>query len=160
MITHFDKMDTHFIKNIAFRYTDAYTMCYYENIANHHEGEIEYSILPWIREEFNCRCLLRRELWRPFRDTYDYGDTYLGYKKLFLYKPCMNSKQYYYQLVINPYYGHPDTTEEFTCFELALYGWKEENDTRLYPIERGDRNISLDNIMPEVDWTRSTYDGK
>lgn len=153
MCKNFDKMCDKFVKNMGFRYTDLYTMCYYNEVADKCRGEIEEIAHSWICKEFASKHICEKDLWTPFYDAYNCPQTYFGYKKLFLYISQRDSKQYYFQLVIHPYDGHPELTEDDNFFNIALYGWKEENDDRLHPIKCDvERALPLDGMMLDVDW--------
>jgi hypothetical protein len=116
---------------------------------------IQIELVPWIKKELEENRLFDRKLWKPFRDSYSISDMYYGYRKLFQYK-C-----YYFQLSLltscSLYECNIcDLTDDKYClenskhFELALYGWKDDNSNMLQPIHKVE--ISTDNMMHEKHW--------
>jgi hypothetical protein len=49
--------------------------------------EIQKELVPWIKKELEENRLFDKTLWRPFRDVYTITDMYLGYRKLFPFRP-------------------------------------------------------------------------
>lgn len=49
--------------------------------------ELQKRLVPWIKKEFEENRLFDKTLWRPFRDVYTITDMYLGYRKLFPFRP-------------------------------------------------------------------------
>ena len=49
--------------------------------------EIQKELVPWIKKEFEENRLFDNTLWRPYRDVYTLHDMYLGYRKLFSFRP-------------------------------------------------------------------------
>ena len=147
MVNHFHSMfegegEEKRIKDISMGHTDSYTMGYFNKIFDDYGEEIEKRLVPWIYQEFESKRLLERSKWRPCRDSDHYTHIFMGYRKLFLYK------QYYFQLTISP--NAHNITSDGIYFEIQLYGWKEENDDKLYPAKHV--IIPLDDMMPDYDW--------
>jgi hypothetical protein len=157
LITNFHKMfDGDTIKHFNIRYVTPQTIIYIDDIKEKYINELQKELIPWINIEFECGRLTNKNNWKPFRDRYSIELMYLGYNKLFQYK------QYYFQLVIEsdiwdcvencPYCIE---NESLTHFELALYGWKDEEFEKIQP----DNNyiVSSDNMMPEKDWNNNNW---
>ena len=118
--------------------------------------DIQMYLLPWIKEELKENRLFDKTLWKPFRDQYTIFDMYYGYRKLFRYK------HYIFQLAIESSCSLREckicdlTTDEYCLlnskhFELALYGWKEENSDIMQP--KKNFKIPEDNIMCLKHWS-------
>lgn len=112
--------------------------------------DIQKNMVKWIKNEFEENKLFDKNNWKPFRDQDLLNYMYLGYRKMFQYK------QYYFQLAIENMCGICDyckiKNEDRTHFELALYGWKDENSEKLQPY---DSFVNLcDNMMTEKYWKR------
>lgn len=87
MISNFYEMfnDTA-IKHFYIRYATNNMMSYYEDVNEKHNYDIQIALIPWIKNEFEEKRLVKDTNWKPFRDSHDYNDMYLGYSKLFQYK--------------------------------------------------------------------------
>ena len=144
MINHFYEMfnDTA-IKHFYIRYATNNMMSYYEDVNEKHNYDIQIALIPWIKNEFEEKRLVNDINWKPFRDSDDYNDMYLGYNTLFQYK------QYYFQLALESgcvcddcipinKCGHPP------CFELALFGWKEDGPEKVKPYDI----VMIDSMIP------------
>ena len=143
MITHFYEMfDEITIRDFYIRYATNTMRLYYEDVTIQYNTDIQLELIPWIKKEFEEKRLGNNTNWKPFRDAYDYNDMYLGYNKLFQFK------QYYFQLALESgcvceecipinTCGHPP------CFELALFGWKDDISEQL----QSDNAIIIDNNM-------------
>jgi len=149
MLSHFNEMfDTTTIKNFYIRYATNTMRLYYEDVNEQHNHDIQIALISWIKKEFEEKRLFEQTNWKPFRDAHDHNDMYLGYNKLFQYK------QYYFQLALDSgcvckecelinTCGHPP------CFELALFGWREDG----YEMVQPDNIITINNnMMPEKYW--------
>ena len=147
MISHFYEMFDETIHDFYIRYATNTMMSYYEEVNEKYNSDIQVALIPWIKNEFEEKRLVKDTNWKPFRDSHDYNDMYLGYSKLFQYK------QYYFQLALESgcvcddcipinKCGHPP------CFELALYGWKEDGYEKVKPYDID----MIDRMMPEKYW--------
>lgn len=95
-----------------------------DKINDKYKCEIEQDLLSWIKIQYTDGLLFNKELWKPFRDEYMLTTMYYGYKKMFQYK------EYYFQLAIDKICGqceYCNKGEKRIHFELALFGWKDEN---------------------------------
>jgi hypothetical protein len=136
MIHNFDKMfDGTTIKHFDIRYATSDCMIYYDDIKVKYLDEIQSDLIQWIKEEHGTRRLQDLSNWKPFRDTFDFLDIYLGYNKLFLYKG------YYFQLALEHRCEECKYCVESNLihFELALYGWGNEmiEPDKRYTVENG-----------------------
>lgn len=113
--------------------------------------QIECELIPWIRREVEENRLMEKTHWKPFREPNDYSCMYLGYNQLFPFK------HYYFQLAIQSGCRcenclHCSTPEYGAHFEVALYGWTQDDCELLQPSNKV--TIGEDCQMPEVDWIR------
>lgn len=140
IIKHFN------IRDALYYYTDS------EELLAIHGNDIQKELIPWIRKELENKELFKKENWKPFRDQGILTDRYLGYKKMFQYK------EYYLQLSIDDYCDLSNNCiyckheKKSIHFELALWGWKDEEHEKLQP--DNDVIILSDNIMPNYYWDR------
>ena len=109
--------------------------------------EIQKEIIPWIKNEYESGRLFEKTNWKPFRDQYLLTHMYFGYKYTFKFK------NYYLQIALDSACGICEYCKKSMSrihFELALYGWKEDNKEKIQP----DNEVILptDNIMPEWYW--------
>ena len=143
----YDMFDETTIMDFYIRYATNTMKLYYEDVNEKYNSDIQCALIPWIKKEFENQLLANNINWKPFRDCHDYSDMYLGYNKLFQYK------QYYFQLALESgcvckecipinKCGHPP------CFELALYGWKDDTSKKLQPHDE----IIIDDMLPESYW--------
>lgn len=166
MIHNFEKMiDGDKIPHFDIGYVSYEVKKYITDILNNYSTDIQKELGIWLRKEKEENRLFIRENWKSFRDNCEITDmfVYLGYNKLFQYK------QYYFQLVaetdinikreINTCYEtgciyckQCKENEEFGWFELALYGWKDDEMEKLQP--KNKVIIPPSNIMPLRDWNR------
>jgi hypothetical protein len=129
------------IKDFNMRFV-SYTMSgYYDEVFEEHGRGIHDAILPWIHEEYRSGRLLNKEDWKPFRDQERVLGCYYGYRKLFMYD------KYYLQLAMD----NSPSVDNASCFEVALYGWREEGKDFL-DCEYNTRIVPEDMRMPEDDW--------
>jgi hypothetical protein len=157
LVNNFEELfDGNKIKHFGFR--DGI----YLNILNNDEmnatygKDIQTDLIHWIRIELEENRLLKKELWKPFRDKWHLSEMYYGYRKLFQYK------HYYFQLAMETscsldeceycdmydiFYIHKNSKH----FKLALYGWKDDTSNMLQPHCKVE--ITSDNIMIEKNWT-------
>ena len=137
--------------------------------------EIQKQLVPWIKREFEDNRLFNNTLWRPFRDRYTLTDMYLGYRKLFPFRPNyddypdllesnilrpeINIKGiYYFQLSIDADCDEDicmdcnnDITQIYNKhFELVLYNWTDDKTNTLYFNNSGP--ILSDYLMPKHHW--------
>lgn len=148
MIKHFYEMfDETTINNFYIRYATNDMISYYEDVTLKYNTDIQIALIPWIKKEFEEKRLVNNTNWKPFRDAHDYNDMYLGYNKLFQYK------QYYFLVALESgcvceecipinTCGHPP------CFELALFGWKEDGSEKVQPYNI----VIIDSVIPEKYW--------
>jgi len=149
MITNFyDMFNETLIKDFYIRYTTNKTSKYYEEVNEKYNSDIQYKLIPWIQKEFEENRLTNHTNWKPFRDSKDYTDMYLGYNKVFQYK------NYIFQLALDS----GCVCEECIpinkcgynpCFELALFGWKDDYYEKIQP---DNKFILRDNILPGSFW--------
>lgn len=148
MISHFYEMfDETTINDFYIRYATNTMMSYYEDVNEKYNSDIQHTLIPWIKNEFEEKRLVNDINWKPFRDSDDYNDMYLGYNKLFQYK------QYYFQLALESGCVCDDCIpinkcRHPPCFELALYGWKEDGSENVQPYDID----MIDSMMPEKYW--------
>ena len=117
------------------------------NLDNNYKSDIQSELIPWIQNEYKSGNLYNNKNWKPFRDWSCVPFCVLGYKKMFQYK------SYYFQLIIDSYSSakYVDITgNNYAYFQLALYGWKEDNKEKLQPDDIV--IIPPDNIMPDEYW--------
>jgi hypothetical protein len=137
--------------------------------------EIQKELVPWIKKELEDNRLFNNTLWKPFRDIYTLHDMYLGYRKLFLFRPNYDSYPdllesnilrpeinikgtYYFQLSIDAECYEDicmdcdnDITNMYNKhFELVLYNWIDDKTNKLYFNKFGP--ILSDNLMPQMSW--------
>jgi len=121
-----------------------------KNIIIQHNQDIHNQLFLWIKNEFKENRLFDKNLWKPFRDVEVMTDMVLGYRYMFKYN------QYYFQLCIDSYYFIDNDfingiyNNNFAFFELALYGWINENNDKLQPNNMV--AIPLNNFMPDIYW--------
>ncbi len=151
LLNHFDQM---FNSDLTIKHFDmtymSYSMGkYYEEVYDKYGKQIHDAILPWIHEEYRSGRLLNKIDWKPFRDQLSFTQMYYGYRKLFLFE------KYYLQLaIVNGLYDSPDelSLKSCICFEVALYGWKNNEIHTLQPLN--DVIISDNMRIPEQHWER------
>jgi hypothetical protein len=157
MTRNFDDMfDSESIKHFDIRYGISSVIGYENEIREKYSDDIQKGLIPWIQTELKSGRLFDKGLWRPFRDPYDITDMFFGYRLFFPYK------EYYFQLAIYyeclnckycKYCDIDDDNDEITIhFELALYGWKNENSDKLQP----DNTVCIpsDTMVPDLYWNR------
>lgn len=158
LISNFHKMfDGDIIKHFNIRHVTPQTISYIGDIKEKYINELQKELIPWINIEFECGRLNDKNNWKPFRDRYSIELMYLGYNKLFTYK------QYYFQLVIESYIWYcvencpycKEEDDDLIHFELALYGWKDEEFEKIQP--DNDYIVLSDNLMPERDWNNNNW---
>jgi hypothetical protein len=139
--------------------------------------EIQKELVPWIKKELEDNRLFNNTLWKPFRDRYTLHDMYLGYRKLFSFRPNYDNYPdllesnilrpeinikgtYYFQLSIDAECYEDicmdcdnDITNMYNKhFELVLYNWIDDKTNKLYHEKRSP--ILSDNLMPQMSWER------
>ena len=123
---------------------DQYYECdpYAEEIEKRFGEPLKRMYAQWLQEEHAHHRLLDRAYWQIYRDPRNFVDSYLGYRRLFVYQ------QHYFQ-----------TTYESDRFYLTLYGWTEDSCTLLPDfIERGvfvkhKRSVPTpDQTIPDRHW--------
>jgi hypothetical protein len=140
--------------------------------------DIQKSLVPWIKNEFQDGRLFDKTLWKPFRDMDTYSTMFYAYKKFFKYD------KYYFQLSIDAgcgideckycnryinteckYCNDIEDCEEDKCicnnshtydnnvvhFELALYGWKDDITNKSFSKMK---IMPSDFMMLEEQWNR------
>jgi hypothetical protein len=119
-------------------------------LEKNHLVEIKKELLPWIQQQYESGQLFEKSNWKPFRNFTDFLTSTFGYRVMFQYK------EFYFQLTLDSYYpfdvGLKDdeyNEYDWVCFNLALYGWKEDDKEKLQP---DGMIIPPDNIMPESYW--------
>jgi hypothetical protein len=119
---------------------------------------MQKELIPWIRKELDDGHLFKRENWNPFREYEPCGcpgDTYFGYRRMFLYK------EYYCQLSIETICWIWRITEECDCeackentyikhFELSIWGWNNEKFQNSREINKF--ATFPDDIIPDREW--------
>lgn len=138
---HFDQMITHdTIPHFDISYATMLMRGYYEEVAMIYLDAIRRAIIPWIHQERACGRLFDRQYWKPFRLPDLYTECYHGYRILFQYD------RFYFQLTMIDDREWDDTGKrtEWTCFEAALYGRSDMEDTV--------RDVTGDQMMPEKQW--------
>jgi hypothetical protein len=110
---------------------DRYYECdpYAEEIEKRFGEPLKRAYSVWLQEEHAHHRLLDRTNWQIYRDPRNFIDSYLGYRRLFVYQ------QHYFQ-----------TTYE-NRFYLTLYGWTEDSCTLL-----PDRIDLPDQTIPDRHW--------
>ncbi len=155
LINNFNNMfDGYIIKHFNIRYVSTLNIPYINDIKQRYINSIQKELIDWINIELKNGSLFIKNNWKVFRDRHLIDLMYLGYNKLFKYK------YYYFQLVIeNDIWDHDNECEycknkdSLIHFELALYGWKDEQFEKIQPVN--DYIIMSDNIMPENDWNNN-----
>jgi len=152
MLDYFPYMlDAHSIRHFDIQDV-SYTMKVEVNtIKELYMKEMESALIPWIMAEYKENRLMEKSQWKPFRNRIFIDCMYLGYRRLFPFK------HYYFQLTIESGCRcedclHSSTPDYAAHFELALYGWTEDNCTFVQP----DNKVTIgdDHQMPEEDWIR------
>ena len=113
---------------------------------------IQKELVPWIRKEHANHLLFSPINWKPVRDWYlPMNCMYMGYRKVFPYR------QYYFQLALDDYicdhecsYCNGTEGRRHACFQLALLGWKDDNDENMIPYQ--ELNIPSNNLIPYSLW--------
>lgn len=123
---------------------DQYYECdpYAEEIEKRFGEPLKRMYAQWLQEEHAHHRLLDRAYWQIYRDPRNFVDSYLGYRRLFVYQ------QHYFQ-----------TTYESDRVYLTLYGWTEDSCTLLPDfMERGvfvkhKRSVPTpDQTIPDRHW--------
>jgi hypothetical protein len=161
-LIHGDALYNYMFNNIEFMLGDSYNKNFdiidirnrfgdiVKDIKNFYKIDIRNELLIWIKNELKEQRLLKKDLWKPFRDLECLTDMVFGYKYMFHYK------HYYFQLCIEPYYFIDDNfingiyNDNFGFFEIALYGWIDDKFDKLQPDNIV--NIYSNNIMPKYYW--------
>lgn len=107
------------IRNFEVSYAIYLMSGHYEQVNTQYGTDIHDAILPWIHEEYNSGCLLKKEWWSHFHDPLCYTRVFCGYRKLFTYR------NFTLQLImVDKLYDttYPLPLEQHICFEAALYG--------------------------------------
>jgi len=139
--------DQHNIKHFDIHPASVTMMRYCDSICEQYVPKVHDAIIPWIREEYSSGRLTNKNLWKPFRIPYLYTSMYYGYRKLFMFD------KYYFQLTLVSDGDTVDGTDtQWICFEVALYGWKDEGVDTLQPLNKV--SVLEDMMMPEYDWIR------
>lgn len=152
MIENFESMiDGQFVKHLSVRCEGVSDLGSRE-VTEEHGPEIQEKVTPWLRDQFEKGYLTEKTNWSPFRDRCCFTSMYAGYRRLFQFE------KYYFQLLLDKGCEidledcrYSLNNENGTCFQLLLYGWKEnENDIFIQPY--GDVYILPDNIMSSSTW--------
>lgn len=147
-------IDGDIIKHFNLRYVSSLNIPYLDSIKEKYMNELQVELIPWIKNEYECSNLFNKDNWKPFRDRHEIDLMYLGYNKMFQYK------HYYFQLAIesdiwddNDDCKYCKRGDSLIHFELALYGWKDEQFEKIQPVN--EYIILSDNMMPERDWNKN-----
>ena len=110
---------------------DQYYECdpYAEEVEKRFGEPLKRMYAQWLQEEHAHNRLLDRAYWQIYRDPRNFVDSYLGYRRLFVYQ------QHYFQV-----------TYENRIY-LTLYGWTEDSCTFL-----PDRIDLPDQTIPDRHW--------
>ena len=110
---------------------DQYYECdpYAEEVEKRFGEPLKRMYAQWLQEEHAHNRLLDRAYWQIYRDPRNFIDSYLGYRRLFVYQ------QHYFQV-----------TYENRIY-LTLYGWTEDSCTFL-----PDRIDLPDQTIPDRHW--------
>ena len=136
------------IKHFDMRPSSAIMMGYYEEVNEQYGSDVHDAIIPWIHEEYRNGRLTCKEYWKIYRVPYQYNSIYYGYRKLFLFD------KYYFQLTLaNDKNMIDGIFTHYVCFEVALYGWKNDN-VELTSQPYNTVSILDDMMIPIKDWMR------
>lgn len=121
-----------------------------DDIKEEYSKNIQLDCILWIKNELIKEQLFNSTNWIPIQDSDDYTEMFLGYKRMYQYK------QYYFQLALEENCSecincYDCKNNNFTIhFELAYYGWKDEQHKGLQPLQYF--IVSSDNMIPEQFW--------
>jgi len=148
LLQHYEEMMGERMEYFDIHYTSYATACEHDYINERYGDKIKEAIRPWIEEEHRSGRLFDRDNWKPFRDILNYMSMYYGYRHLFVYHGAV-----YFQLTIRDQIVDQSdgTLGRFILFEVALYGWREEDKEDLAP--SGHRVVD-GNRMPDREWMR------
>ena len=116
---------------------DQYYECdpYAEEIEKRFGEPLKRMYAQWLQEEHAHHRLLDRAYWQIYRDPRNFVDSYLGYRRLFVYE------QHYFQV-----------TYENRMY-LTLYGWTDESCIFIPDlVERGIVLPTPDQTIPDRHW--------
>jgi hypothetical protein len=144
------------LRHFDIRYGTYSVIGYEKEIRKKYNDDIQKELIAWIQTEFKSGRLFDKSLWKPVRDAYDISDMFFGYTYFFQYKEYYFQLALYYECLNCKYCKYCDidneTDEPTIHFELALYGWKNENSDTLQPANK--ICILHDNRVPESFWNR------
>jgi hypothetical protein len=109
--------------------------------------DIQSDCIMWIKNELTEDRLFNLNNWTPYQDPDDYTELFLGYRKMYQYK------QYFFQLVLDENCSECKDCDDckynnYTIhFELAYYGWKDNQITTLQPLQYF--IVPFDNMIPD-----------
>ena len=162
------------IKHFNIRYEAIYDVGSQE-LKEKYGAEIQNELVPWIKKELEDNRLFDKTLWKPFRDIYSLSTMYLGYRKIFVFRPNYNNSEilennnelppalnmrgtYYFQLSLEQDCDEDlckecnlDNTKIFNKhFEIIIHNWIDDKTNELYYNRRS--YVLSDFLMSENEW--------
>jgi hypothetical protein len=140
------------IKHFDMRPASASMLGHYETIQELYGNDIHNAIVPWIHNEYLSGRLMNKDNWKPFHDPDCYSAIYNGYRILFSFN------NYLFQLAMDN--DGDCINNEFTywtSFQVALYGWKQEDVDEIVRPSIGVVDVSDDMTIPQHDWVPPKY---
>ena len=140
------------IKHFDMRPATASMMGHYETIHEQYGKDVHDAIVPWIHAEHRSGRLMNKENWKPFHEPDCYTSIYCGYRILFPFN------KYLFQLALEG--GGDCIGDKFTywiAFQVALYGWKQDDLDEIIRPSHGVMDVSDDMTIPLHDWEPPKY---